>query len=161
MGNDNAKLEKVNTMFKYANPNMQEITRKLPDNKEVRIKRIYHVNRPDIDQPPPPEPILIKQQPMVLVKKQPEQIVVVKKPIRNLQQVIRIEQIPPRTALVVQTPPKTVMVQSPSVVVQTPSISRQIVVTPSVSNTRQFIVTPAIQPQTNNTIVVTPPVNQA
>ena len=81
MGNDNAKYEKANRMFRQTNPNLFEITRRLPDNKEVRIKKIYHVNRPDID--PPPEPVIV--QPVVVVKK-PDPIIVVKKQMPNDQQ---------------------------------------------------------------------------
>ena len=73
MGNDNVKYNNANSMMKQTSPNLFEITKQLPNNKEVRIKKIYHVNRPDVEPPPPPPP------PSLLVVKQPDPVLVVKK----------------------------------------------------------------------------------
>ncbi len=135
MGNDNVKYNNANRMMKHTSPNLFEITKQLPNNKEVRIKKIYHVNRPDVEPPPPPPP------PSLLVVKQPDPVLVVKK-------------AQPRY-LVTQESPKTVIVESPPSVIVTPqnNATRQILVTPSVNTSRQMIFTP--MPNQNH--VVTPP----
>jgi hypothetical protein len=125
MGNDNVKYANANKMMKHTSPNLYEITKQLPNNKEVRIKKIYHVNRPDVEPPPPPPP------PSLLVVKQPDPILVAKK-------------IEPRY-LVTQESPKTVIVESPPSIIVTPQnhATRQFLVTPSINSSRQLIVTPA------------------
>lgn len=80
---------KIDQLLKSNNPNINEIALKLPRNKEIRVKKIYHVNRqelnpvmpaeappvkivkviqPTIMHPPPLAQKAMEYQPRVLVK---------------------------------------------------------------------------------------------
>ena len=73
MGGENSKSVNMKPMYNYANPDMGEISRRLPNDKEIRVKKIYHVSKPQTPPPPPPpEPIPI---PMMVIQKPVQRVV--------------------------------------------------------------------------------------
>lgn len=112
MGGSNSREEiEVNQLFSQANPNIAEITKRLPNNKELRVKKIYHVNKPDIEPPPMPEPPLIREAtpvPMVITPPKPQIVYRVPVAAQQIevpqQQVVYVQNPQPR---VVVTPVRT------------------------------------------------------
>lgn len=116
MGSENSKTTNMKPMYNYANPNMEEISRRLSNDKEIRVKKIYHVSKPQTPPPPPPpEPI-------------PVPVMVIQKPV---QRVVQIAHSPP-------PPPQQILVQSnPSVNL----LRKQVLFTPTKQVPIQTIVT--------------------
>lgn len=104
MGN-NASLEKnhVDKLLKQPNPNIKEISKQLPNNREIRVKKIYHVNKPLAEEPivvPPPPPIAVIQPAPVVYRvpiapqEPPRTVVYAKNPNRFPENQVRVVQAP-------------------------------------------------------------------
>jgi len=58
MGSNQSSAEQNRLLYR-AQPNVNQIARSLPDNQELRVKKIYHVNKLEEEEPaplPPPPP---------------------------------------------------------------------------------------------------------
>ncbi|CAF0931216.1 unnamed protein product [Brachionus calyciflorus] len=62
----------VEALMRQQNPNIREIAERLPKNQEIRVKKIYHVNKPITEStpppPPPPQPKTVISKPVQVVK---------------------------------------------------------------------------------------------
>ena len=117
MGSDNSKSSNSRVPYQNnANPDIQSLSRRLPNDKEIRVKKIYHVSKP-IERPPtPPEPLPV---PVMIVQQPVQRLVQVTRPApvvqyaqQHIQQVVHVA-----------TPPRQVLVNSPSLVVHSPSVN--------------------------------------
>ena len=104
MGSDNSKEIRNNSLPQgtRAHPDIQNVSRRLGNDQEIRVKKIYHVTKP-IERPPtPPEPVpvMIVQQPTV------QRVVQVAQPVRH--QVVQIVRPPIQQIVHVSTPPRQV-----------------------------------------------------
>ena len=101
MGSNQSSAEQNRQLYR-AQPNVNQIARSLPNNQELRVKKIYHVNKLEEEepapQPPPPPP---QPAPIVAVVKP------VPKPVAVAVKTVPVYQAP----VVVQEQPKVVYVQ--------------------------------------------------
>lgn len=106
MGSGSSVEERqIDQMLNSKNPNINDIALKLPRNKEIRVKKIYHVNRQEIEPvrpvqvspvkvvqivapslpQPPPAPATIPYRPRVVVNNPNASAIRIKlsQPVRN------------------------------------------------------------------------------
>ena len=104
MGSDNSREIRTNSLPQgtRAHPDMQNVSRRLGNDQEIRVKKIYHVSKP-IERPPtpPPEPVpvMIVQQPVVQR--------VIAQPVRH--QVVQVARPAIQQVVHVSTPPRQVI----------------------------------------------------
>jgi hypothetical protein len=121
MGSNQSSAEQ-NRLLYQAQPNVNHIARSLPDNQELRVKKIYHVNKLEEEEPtplpppPPPPPMPV----VAVVKPAPKPVAVAVKPVPVFQQPV-----------VMQEQPKVVYVQQEQ---------PRIIITPSRANSQMKVV---------------------
>ena len=108
MGSNQSSAEQNRLLYR-AQPNVNQIARSLPDNQELRVKKIYHVNKLEEEEPAPAPPPPPPPAPVVtIVKPVPKPVAVAVKTVPVFQQPV-VMQEQPKVVYVQQEKPRVII----------------------------------------------------
>ena len=119
--NSSIQDSEIEKILSRPDPNVKEIADRLPRNHEIRVKKIYHVNKPINEVLVPIPPPIIQKQAAVINQPLPQPVI--PKPVQLVQVVAQQTPVPAPAQVPVRQPPPTVMYR-PNVVVNQAPITR-------------------------------------